>query len=206
MQLGLSLVDAHVALQFLALFGVFGGEVVRHLGEFDAVGLLAVFGLQDGKMVNSVTFFMLFKGSVHVLCKCITNVTQQLSSFLGLGDVQTALGLPADSFHPVQVRAILVLQSSDTGGEALEERAMLANSSPLIPSYLALERICLLGLLHLDVVGHDRVVVQPGAVLQVTGQRLGLLGVAQIDHVLGKCVVGLALLGALLVLNLRSQR
>lgn len=104
---------------------MFGGEVVRHLGELDAVGLLSVFGLKDGKTVISVTFFMLFKGSAQVLCKCTTNVAEQLSSLLGLGDVQTALSLPANSFHPVQVRAILVLHSSDTGGEALEERAML---------------------------------------------------------------------------------
>ncbi|TNN67710.1 hypothetical protein EYF80_022026 [Liparis tanakae] len=60
----------------------------------------------------------------------------------------------------------------------------------------------LFGLLHLDVVGHDGVVVQLGAVLQVAGERLGLLGVAQVDHVQGKAVLGLALLGALPVLDL----
>lgn len=74
------------------------------------------------------------------------------------------------------------------------------------PSYLALQRVRLLGLLHLDVVGHDSVVVQLGAVLQVAGQGLGLLGVAQVDHVLGEGVVGLALLGALLVLDLGRRR
>lgn len=41
-----------------------------------------------------------------------TDVTQQLSGFFGLGDVQTAFGLPAHSLHPVQVRAIKVLQGT----------------------------------------------------------------------------------------------
>ncbi len=35
----------YVALQFLALLGVFDGEIVCHLGELDAVCLLTVFGL-----------------------------------------------------------------------------------------------------------------------------------------------------------------
>lgn len=42
----------------------------------------------------------------------LTDITQQLSSFFGLGDVQTAFGLPAHSLHPVQVRAIKVLQGT----------------------------------------------------------------------------------------------
>lgn len=38
-----------------------------------------------------------------------TDITEQLSSFLGLGNVHTPFSLPADSFHPVQVWTILVL-------------------------------------------------------------------------------------------------
>ena len=35
----------YVALQFLAHLGMFDGQIVRHLGEPDAVCLLAVFSL-----------------------------------------------------------------------------------------------------------------------------------------------------------------
>lgn len=69
-------------------------------------------------------------------------------------------------------------------------------------SHLTLLGISLLGLLDLDVVGHDGVVVQLGAVLQVTSQSLGLLGMAQVDHIQRKAVVGLILFRALLVRDL----
>lgn len=73
-------------------------------------------------------------------------------------------------------------------------------------SHLALQGISLFGLLDLDVVGHDGVVVQLGAILQVAGEGLGLFGVAQVDHVQGEAELRLALLGAPLVLNLQWSR
>lgn len=44
------------------------------------------------------------------------------------------------------------------------------------------------------------------AIFQVTGERLSLFGMAQVDHVPGKGVLGLALLGTLLVLNLKKKK
>lgn len=70
-------------------------------------------------------------------------------------------------------------------------------------SHITLQGISLLGLLDLDIIGHDGVVVQLGAVLQVTGQSLGLFGMAQVDHIQRKAVVGLVLFRALLVCDLR---
>lgn len=70
-------------------------------------------------------------------------------------------------------------------------------------SHLALQGISLFGLLDLDVIGHDGVVVQLCAILQVTREGLSLFGVTQVDHVVRKAEVGLALLRALLVRNLK---
>lgn len=75
-------------------------------------------------------------------------------------------------------------------------------SSPPVLSDLALQGVSLLGLLDLDVISIHGVIVQLGAILQVAGERLGLLGVAQVDHVVREAVLGLGLLGALFVLNL----
>lgn len=41
---------SYIALEFLAFFGVFDGEIVRRLGESDAVCLLTVFSLKEKKM------------------------------------------------------------------------------------------------------------------------------------------------------------
>lgn len=79
------------------------------------------------------------------------------------------------------------------------------NASSLPPVlYLALQRVGLLGLLDLDVICHNRVLVELCAVFQVTSEGLGLFGMAQVDHVHRKGVLSLALLGALLVLDLKG--
>lgn len=70
--------------------------------------------------------------------------------------------------------------------------------------YLALQRISLLRLLDLDVICHHRVVMELCAIFQVASEGLGLFGMAQVNHVLIKSVLSLALLGALLVLNLKG--
>lgn len=76
--------------------------------------------------------------------------------------------------------------------------------SPLsLISHLALQGISLFGLLDLDVIRHDGVVVQLCAIFQVTCKGLSLFGMAQVDHVQRKAVLGLALFGALFVLNLK---
>lgn len=69
-------------------------------------------------------------------------------------------------------------------------------------SHLTLQGISLFGLLDVDVIGHDGVVVQLGAVFQVAGQSLGLFGMVQVDHIQRKTVVGLVLFRSLLVFNL----
>lgn len=73
---------------------------------------------------------------------------------------------------------------------------------PYAMSHLTLQGISFFGLLDLDIIGHDGVVVQLGAVLQVTRQSLGLFGMAQVDHVQRKAEVGLVLFRAFLVFNL----
>lgn len=137
-----------------------------------------------------------------------TDITEQLSSFLGLGNVHTPFSLPADSFHPVQVWTILVLRIKNQViflcRHLSTKRLGLIPSSRL--SHLTLQGISLFGLLDLDVIRHDGVVVQLCAIFQVTCQGLSLFGMAQVDHVVRKAVLGLALLGALLVFNLKWWR
>ena len=66
-----------------------------------------------------------------------TDVTEQVSGLLGLGDVQAAVGLPAHSLHPVEVRAVLVLQ--DTAHASLERSLFVTllhpsfSLPPLVP-------------------------------------------------------------------------
>ncbi|KAG7227926.1 hypothetical protein INR49_013720 [Caranx melampygus] len=50
-------------VQFLALLGMFDGEIIRHLGELDFICLLTVFGLKEGK--DSMTSFSLPANSFH---------------------------------------------------------------------------------------------------------------------------------------------
>lgn len=103
----------YVAPQFLALLGVCHRDVVRHLGELDAVCLLAVLSLWEKRRIRYRRYIIWCFNELNMYTKMnnCTHITKQLSSFLGLGDVHTSISLPAHSFHPVQIWTILVLWS-----------------------------------------------------------------------------------------------
>lgn len=59
----LLIITAYVALELLALFGVFDREIICHLGEFDAVCLLTVFSLKGLRNNGQCTFIEIL---IHV--------------------------------------------------------------------------------------------------------------------------------------------
>lgn len=107
---------AYIALEFLAFFGMFNGQIIRHLGEFESVCLLTVLSLKDKSALQWINIVSKCAKSLNAKTDThrdkqsnITDITEQVSSLLGLGYVQTSFSFPAHSFHPVQVWAILVL-------------------------------------------------------------------------------------------------
>lgn len=95
---------AYVTLELLALLGMFDGEIVSHVSERNAVCLLAIFILKEWQFKISELLLQCYQGIfITTTMFFFTDITEQLPCFLGLGDVQTSVRIPTDSFHPVQV-------------------------------------------------------------------------------------------------------